>query len=75
MKKNNYNIIAFAGRKRSGKTCLCKMLQQEENAVIITIANYLKYLCCELMNMSYEELNEKIMAIHLMLFLTKNGLT
>ena len=59
MKKNNYNIIAFAGRKRSGKTCLCKMLQQEENAVIITIANYLKYLCCELMNMSYEELNEK----------------
>ena len=53
---NKYHIIAFAGRKRSGKTCLCKMLQQEENAVIITIANYLKYLCCELTNMSYEEL-------------------
>lgn len=59
MKKNNYNIIAFAGRKRSGKTCLCKMLQQEENAVIITIANYLKYLCCELMSISYEELIEE----------------
>jgi DNA-directed RNA polymerase subunit N (RpoN/RPB10) len=52
-------LIGFAGRKRSGKTCLCKMLRQEENAVIITIANYLKYLCCELMNMSYEELIEK----------------
>lgn len=52
-------LIGFAVRKRSGKTCLCKMLQQEENAVIITIANYLKYLCCELMNMSYKELIEK----------------
>ena len=52
-------IIGFAGRKRSGKTCIAKMLQQEENAIIITIADYLKFLCCELMNMSYEELNLK----------------
>ena len=30
----NRKIIAFAGRKRSGKTCLAKLLQQEENAII-----------------------------------------
>jgi hypothetical protein len=52
-------LIGFAGRKRCGKTTLAKMLQQEENAVIITIADYLKYLCCDLMNISYEELIEK----------------
>lgn len=31
----------------------------EDNAIIITVANYLKYLCCDLINMSYEELIEK----------------
>ena len=59
MSKNQLKIIGFAGRKRSGKTTLAKYLKNEENAVIITIADFLKYLCCELMNMSYEELNEK----------------
>lgn len=57
--KKNKRIIAFAGRKRSGKTTLAKLLQYEENAVIITIANYLKYLCCDLLNISYDELIEK----------------
>lgn len=52
-------IIGFAGRKRCGKTTLAKLLQKEENAIIITIANYLKYLCCDLMNITYEELLEK----------------
>lgn len=52
-------LIGFAGRKRCGKTTLAKILQQEENAIIITIADYLKYLCCNLMNISYEELIEK----------------
>ena len=52
-------LIGFAGRKRCGKTTLAKLLQEEENAIIITIADYLKYLCCDLMNMSYEELIEK----------------
>lgn len=52
-------IIGFSGRKRSGKTTLAKMLQEEENAIIITIADYLKHLCCELMNITYEELNTK----------------
>lgn len=50
------NIIGFAGRKRSGKTTLALLLKDEENAVVITIANYLKRLCCQLMNMSFEEL-------------------
>ena len=59
MSKNKLKIIGFAGRKRSGKTTLAKYLKNEENAIIITIANFLKYLCCDLMNMSYEELNEK----------------
>ena len=59
MSKNQLKIIGFAGRKRSGKTTLAKYLKNEENAIIITIADFLKYLCCELMNMSYEELNEK----------------
>ena len=57
--KNNLKIIGFAGRKRSGKTTLAKYLKNEENAIIITIADFLKRLCCDLMNMSYEELNEK----------------
>lgn len=52
-------LIGFAGRKRCGKTTLAKLLQEEENAIIITIADYLKYLCCDLMNISYEELIEK----------------
>ena len=52
-------ILAFAGRKRSGKTTLAKLLQEEENAIIITIADFLKHLCCDLMNISYQELIEK----------------
>lgn len=52
-------VIGFSGRKRSGKTTLAKMLQTEENAIIITIADYLKHLCCDLMNITYEELNTK----------------
>ena len=55
----NKKIIGFAGRKRCGKTTLANLLQQEENAIIITIADYLKHLCCELLNMSYEELIDK----------------
>lgn len=56
MNKEHKKIIAFAGRKRCGKTTLAKYLKEEENAVIITIADFLKHLCCKLMNMSYEDL-------------------
>ena len=58
MSKNKLRLIGFAGRKRSGKTSLAEYLKNEENAIIITIADFLKYLCCELMNMSYQELNK-----------------
>ena len=51
-------IIAFAGRKRSGKTLLSKFLRDEYGATIITIADYLKYLCCDILDISYELLNE-----------------
>lgn len=53
---NKRKIIGFAGRKRSGKTEMCKMLKHEENAVIIIIANYLKFLCCDLLNIDFDEL-------------------
>ncbi len=56
--KNNH-IIAFAGRKRSGKTSLAEVLREKEGAVIITIADYLKHLCCEIMGITYEELIQK----------------
>lgn len=56
---SNRKIIAFAGRKRSGKTTLANLLQDEYGATIITIANYLKYLCCDLMNLSLYDLIRK----------------
>lgn len=54
---NKRNIVAFAGRARSGKGELSNMLAHEHGAVIITVANYLKYLCCDILNVSYDELN------------------
>ena len=44
MSKNKLRLIGFAGRKRSGKTSLAEYLKNEENAIIITIADFLKYL-------------------------------
>ena len=58
MNLKNKRIIGFAGRKRSGKTEICKYLKNEENAIIITIANYLKRLCCDLLNVELDELND-----------------
>lgn len=49
-------IIAFAGRKRSGKTELSNFLKEEYNAVIITIASYLKELCAELLSCNMNKL-------------------
>lgn len=54
----NKKIIAFAGRQRSGKTHLAKLLEKEKGAKIYTIADYLKKLCCELINVDYSTLNE-----------------
>lgn len=52
------NLIGFAGRARSGKTTLCKFLQKEKNAKIVTIASYLKKLCCEVLSMDMYTLLE-----------------
>lgn len=52
-------LVGFAGRKRCGKSSLCKFLKQQENGVVLTVANYLKYLCCDLLGMDYEELLTK----------------
>lgn len=57
VKKNR--IIAFAGRKRSGKSMLAKgMREYSSNIVIVTIADNLKFLCCKLLNRTYDELNQ-----------------
>lgn len=43
-------IFAFAGRKRSGKGLLSLGLKEKmDNVVILTIANYLKELCCNIL--------------------------
>lgn len=57
---SNYSrIIAFAGRKRSGKGMLAQgMKGYSSNVVIVTIADNLKYLCCELLNTTYDKLNK-----------------
>lgn len=46
----NKTIIGFAGRKRAGKTELCKHLHEKYNADIITIADSLKHVCCQLLD-------------------------
>lgn len=52
-------IIAFAGRKRAGKGMLARgMKEYSPNVVIITIADNLKYLCCDLLNTTYDKLNK-----------------
>ena len=51
-------IIGFAGRKRAGKTCLSKYLTEKYNGTIVTVADALKRLCCDLCGFKdIEELN------------------
>lgn len=55
---NNSRIIAFAGRKRAGKSMLANAVKKfKPNTVIISIADNLKILCAELLNVSLERLN------------------
>lgn len=58
MTNNSKKIIAFAGRQRSGKTYLAKLLEKERGAKVFTIASYLKRLCCKLINVNFDSLNE-----------------
>lgn len=55
--KTNKTLVGFAGRKRSGKGVLANMLKEEYNAKIITVADYLKRLCCEILEVDYDTLN------------------
>lgn len=58
MMNNDKKIIAFAGRQRSGKTYMAKLLEKERGAKVFTIASYLKQLCCKLINVDFDKLNE-----------------
>lgn len=55
------NIIGFAGRKRSGKGVLTEAVQSHlgyENTEVVTIASFIKELCCRLIGLSsIEKLN------------------
>lgn len=51
-------IIGFAGRKRAGKTSLSVYLTRMHEGTIVTVADALKNLCCDLLGFeSIEELN------------------
>ena len=51
-------IIGFAGRKRAGKTSLSVYLTRLHKGTIVTVADALKNLCCDLLGFeSIEELN------------------
>lgn len=54
-------LIAFAGRKRSGKGLLSNAIvnyNDGKNTIILTVASYLKFLCCDLMQIDYDTLIE-----------------
>ena len=52
-------IIAFAGRKQSGKSELASVcIENFENVSVFSFGNALKNLCAELLNITYDELNE-----------------
>lgn len=58
-KMSRSRIIAFAGRKRAGKDMLAKAIQMREpNTVILAVADNLKELCAELLNVTIERLNQ-----------------
>lgn len=70
----NKKIIGFAGRKRSGKSALCKHLKETQGATIITIASAVKELFADMLNISVDELNKFKDDINCN-FIPKNNLT
>ena len=53
-------IYGFAGRKRSGKGVLCNVIKEnDKNVVILTIADYLKQMCCDILGIDLTLLNER----------------
>ena len=54
----NKKIIGFSGRKRCGKSSLSQFMKEKYHAEIITVAQALKELCCELLDIpTVQELN------------------
>ena len=53
-----YNIIGFAGRSRSGKDCICNKLIEDENTALVSMAIPLKNMCCRIMDVDFDTLNE-----------------
>ena len=52
-------IVGFAGRKQSGKSELASVcIENFENVSVFSFGNALKNLCAELLNITYDELNE-----------------
>lgn len=56
---NSKTIIGFAGRQRSGKTSICKYLEKNRGAAIITVASALKGLVSKLLNCDIDTLNAR----------------
>lgn len=52
-------IYAFCGRKRSGKGVLSNIIKEKYDGIIVTVANYLKYICCDILKCGLDELNQK----------------
>lgn len=55
------DIYGFAGRKRCGKGVLCNVIKNnsEKPVIILTIANYLKQICCDILGIDLCLLNER----------------
>lgn len=51
-------IISFCGRKQSGKTTLSNVCVEKFGYTLINFADGLKYLICELFDITYEYLND-----------------
>lgn len=54
---DNKTIIGFAGRQRSGKTSICKYLEENRGAEIVTVASALKKLVCDFLVCDLKTLN------------------
>ena len=52
-------VYGFCGRKRSGKGVLAEIVKEKYDGVIVTVANYLKFICCDILGCTIEELNSK----------------
>lgn len=56
----NNKVMAFAGRKRSGKTMMATAIKENyDNGIVLSVANQLKYLCCEILNINFGDLISK----------------